>query len=113
MTITCYGHHIVTQTTFTPRVPRYSIYTSIDDNTTSSSLFMQIAVHYDGVFYEFVPWNGVVNWEIAQWGSWSMSAENETHKVVDFKLLTFRVILAGVELLYSFRQTSKIPSDSL
>ncbi|KAG9147952.1 hypothetical protein Leryth_003541 [Lithospermum erythrorhizon] len=40
-----------------------------------------IGVHYDGVFYEFVPWNGVVNWEIAQWGSWSMSAENETHKV--------------------------------
>ncbi|XP_007012099.2 PREDICTED: tocopherol cyclase, chloroplastic [Theobroma cacao] len=38
-----------------------------------------IGVHYDGVFYEFVPWNGVVSWEIAQWGSWYMEAKNETH----------------------------------
>lgn len=42
---------------------------------------MQIGVHYDGIFYEFVPWNGVVNWEVAPWGSWYMEAENETHKV--------------------------------
>lgn len=41
-----------------------------------------IGVHYDGIFYEFVPWNGVVNWEVAPWGSWYMEAENETHKVV-------------------------------
>ncbi|KAK1549745.1 hypothetical protein Q3G72_006982 [Acer saccharum] len=40
-----------------------------------------IGVHYDGNFYEFVPWNGVVNWEIAQWGYWYMAAENETHMV--------------------------------
>ncbi|KAK2661208.1 hypothetical protein Ddye_007741 [Dipteronia dyeriana] len=40
-----------------------------------------IGVHYDGNFYEFVPWNGVVNWEIAQWGSWYMAAENEMHMV--------------------------------
>lgn len=40
-----------------------------------------IGIHYDGIFYEFVPWNGVVNWEVAQWGYWYMSAENETHKV--------------------------------
>lgn len=71
---------------------------------------MQIAVHYDGVFYEFVPWNGVVNWEIAQWGCWSMSAENETHKVVDSILPTCRVILAGFQFVI-FQATSKIPSD--
>ncbi|KAL3650815.1 Tocopherol cyclase, chloroplastic [Castilleja foliolosa] len=41
-----------------------------------------IGLHYRGVFYEFVPWNGVVNWEIAAWGHWFISAENETHKVV-------------------------------
>ncbi|OMO91061.1 Tocopherol cyclase [Corchorus olitorius] len=40
-----------------------------------------IGVHYDGVFYEFVPWNGVLSWEITQWGFWYMSAENETHMV--------------------------------
>ncbi|KAJ4958658.1 hypothetical protein NE237_025769 [Protea cynaroides] len=40
-----------------------------------------IGVHYGGTFYEFVPWNGVVNWEIAPWGYWHMSAENQTHKV--------------------------------
>uniref|UniRef100_A0A7N0U7X6 Tocopherol cyclase n=1 Tax=Kalanchoe fedtschenkoi TaxID=63787 RepID=A0A7N0U7X6_KALFE len=38
-----------------------------------------IAVHYNGVFYEFVPWNGVVTWEVSVWGYWHMSAENETH----------------------------------
>lgn len=43
---------------------------------------MQIGVHYNGIFYEFVPWNGVVNWEIAPWGYWYMAAENETHMVI-------------------------------
>ncbi|KAK8654833.1 hypothetical protein V6N13_107430 [Hibiscus sabdariffa] len=40
-----------------------------------------IGVHYDGIFYEFVPWNGVLNWEIAQWGYWNIAAENTTHMV--------------------------------
>ncbi|XP_031256611.1 tocopherol cyclase, chloroplastic-like [Pistacia vera] len=40
-----------------------------------------IGVHCDGIFYEFVPWNGVANWEIAPWGYWNMAAENETHMV--------------------------------
>lgn len=43
---------------------------------------MQIAVHHEGVFYEFVPWNGVVSWEISPWGHWCLSAENKTHKVI-------------------------------
>ncbi|GAV88689.1 Tocopherol_cycl domain-containing protein [Cephalotus follicularis] len=38
-----------------------------------------IGVHYDGIFYEFVPWNGILNWEVAPWGHWYMVAENETH----------------------------------
>ncbi|GKE44584.1 tocopherol cyclase, partial [Tanacetum coccineum] len=41
----------------------------------------QIGVHFGGIFYEFVPWNGVVEWEIAQWGHWHVTADNETHKV--------------------------------
>lgn len=40
-----------------------------------------IGVHCGGKFYEFAPWNGVVSWEIATWGYWSMAAENETHMV--------------------------------
>ncbi|MBD4018862.1 tocopherol cyclase, partial [Xanthomonas citri pv. citri] len=29
-----------------------------------------IGVHHGGIFYEFVPWNGVVEWEVTQWGQW-------------------------------------------
>ncbi|GKA05107.1 tocopherol cyclase [Tanacetum coccineum] len=42
----------------------------------------QIGVHFGGIFYEFVPWNGVVEWEIAQWGHWHVTADNETHKLI-------------------------------
>ncbi|XXG45804.1 hypothetical protein AAC387_Pa02g0789 [Persea americana] len=40
-----------------------------------------IGVHYDGTFYEFVPWTSSVNWEVAPWGYWNMSAENKMYKV--------------------------------
>ncbi|KAJ8773634.1 hypothetical protein K2173_005880 [Erythroxylum novogranatense] len=40
-----------------------------------------IGVHYNGIFYEFVPWNGIVNWEVSPWGSWLMSAENHNHLI--------------------------------
>ncbi|KAJ0540278.1 putative tocopherol cyclase [Helianthus annuus] len=40
-----------------------------------------IGVHHGGIFYEFVPWNGVVEWEVAEWGYWHVTAQNETHKV--------------------------------
>lgn len=46
-------------------------------------LLLQVGVHYGGKFYEFVPWNGVVTWEIATWGYWYIAAENETHMVWD------------------------------
>jgi len=29
-----------------------------------------ICIHYDGVFYEAVPWTGVMEWEVSTWGSW-------------------------------------------
>ncbi|KAF8393395.1 hypothetical protein HHK36_021638 [Tetracentron sinense] len=50
----------------------------VTDNFENAAL---VGVHYGGIFYEFVPWNGVVVWEVTQWGYWHMSAENETHKV--------------------------------
>ncbi|MED6133082.1 Tocopherol cyclase, chloroplastic [Stylosanthes scabra] len=40
-----------------------------------------IGVHYAGIFYEFVPWNGDVNWEVNPWGYWFMSADNGKHVV--------------------------------
>ncbi|KAG2400135.1 hypothetical protein LR48_Vigan2574s000100 [Vigna angularis] len=40
-----------------------------------------IGIHYDGKLYEFVPWNGVVNWEIATWGYWFISADNGKYVV--------------------------------
>lgn len=50
-----------------------------------SSIFhlpFQVGVHYGGKFYEFVPWNGVVEWEINTWGFWYITAENDSHKVM-------------------------------
>ncbi|CAO2825954.1 unnamed protein product [Amaranthus hypochondriacus] len=40
-----------------------------------------VGVHYEGVFYEFVPWNGDVEWEISPWGYWKVSADNGSYKV--------------------------------
>lgn len=54
---------------------------------------LQIGVHCGGKFYEFVPWNGVVSWEIATWGYWSMAAENETHMVIEY--LIYCILLCG------------------
>ncbi|XP_020536393.1 tocopherol cyclase, chloroplastic isoform X2 [Jatropha curcas] len=46
-----------------------------------------IGVHYEGIFYEFVPWNGVLNWEISPWGYWFITAENKSH-LVELKATT-------------------------
>jgi tocopherol cyclase len=40
-----------------------------------------IGIHYQGKFYEFVPWNSEVNWQIKPWGSWNMQAENADYEV--------------------------------
>jgi len=40
-----------------------------------------IGVHYQGKFYEFVPWNAQVTWEIKPWGYWRMTAENADYRV--------------------------------
>ncbi|MBO3458082.1 tocopherol cyclase family protein [Aetokthonos hydrillicola Thurmond2011] len=40
-----------------------------------------IGLHYQGKFYEFVPWNSQVSWDIHPWGAWKMQAKNERYKV--------------------------------
>jgi tocopherol cyclase len=40
-----------------------------------------IGVHYEGKFYEFVPWNASVHWEIKPWGYWRMTAENAEYTI--------------------------------
>lgn len=40
-----------------------------------------IGIHHRGKFYEFVPWNASVSWEIQPWGSWSMRADNRDYWV--------------------------------
>ncbi|HLP91388.1 MAG TPA: tocopherol cyclase family protein [Nostocaceae cyanobacterium] len=40
-----------------------------------------IGIHYQGKFYEFVPWNAQVNWHIQPWGRWQMQASNSSYEV--------------------------------
>jgi tocopherol cyclase len=40
-----------------------------------------IGIHYQGKFYEFVPWNASVEWEIHPWGSWKMRAQTAEYEV--------------------------------
>jgi tocopherol cyclase len=40
-----------------------------------------IGLHYQGKFYEFVPWNSQVEWEIQPWGRWQMKASNSNYEI--------------------------------
>jgi tocopherol cyclase len=40
-----------------------------------------VGIHYRDRFYEFVPWNAVVEWEVSPWGSWKMRACGDRHTV--------------------------------
>lgn len=40
-----------------------------------------VGIHYQGKFYEFVPWNSKVSWQIQPWGRWQMQAENADYQV--------------------------------
>jgi tocopherol cyclase len=40
-----------------------------------------IGIHYQGEFYEFVPWNAQVHWQIDPWGKWQMQADNYLFQV--------------------------------
>ncbi|MBD2665577.1 hypothetical protein B6N60_00008 [Richelia sinica FACHB-800] len=40
-----------------------------------------VGIHYQGKFYEFVPWNAKVEWDIQPWGQWQMRASNLDYEV--------------------------------
>lgn len=40
-----------------------------------------VGIHHRGQFYEFVPWNGEVHWEIHPWGQWRMWAKTAQYEV--------------------------------
>lgn len=40
----------------------------LNSGTEDLLLLLQVAIHYQGKFYEFVPWKGKVEWEIAPLG---------------------------------------------
>lgn len=40
-----------------------------------------VGIHYQGKFYEFVPWNAEVNWCISPWGFWEMRAQSRGYSV--------------------------------
>ncbi|MGB3695002.1 MAG: tocopherol cyclase family protein [Spirulinaceae cyanobacterium] len=40
-----------------------------------------LCFHYQGQFYEFVPWNSQVSWQIEPWGKWQMQARNFNYEV--------------------------------
>ncbi|MGL5082054.1 MAG: tocopherol cyclase family protein [Microcoleaceae cyanobacterium] len=40
-----------------------------------------VGIHYRGKFYEFVPWNSEVHWQIEPWGKWQIQARNERYSV--------------------------------
>ncbi|WP_228059773.1 tocopherol cyclase family protein [Plectonema radiosum] len=40
-----------------------------------------VGLHYQGKFYEFVPWNSQVNWNIEPWGKWQMHARNSQYEI--------------------------------
>lgn len=40
-----------------------------------------VGLHYQGKFYEFVPWNSEVRWNIQPWGRWQMQARNSQYEV--------------------------------
>ncbi|MBE9019123.1 tocopherol cyclase [Chroococcidiopsis sp. CCALA 051] len=41
-----------------------------------------VGLHYRGKFYEFVPWNSEVTWNIQPWGCWQMQARNADYEVI-------------------------------
>lgn len=40
-----------------------------------------IGIHYRDRFYEFVPWNARVTWQIQPWGDWQMQATNSDYQI--------------------------------
>lgn len=53
-----------------------------------------VGIHHRENFYEFVPWNGQVSWQISPWGSWRIWADQTDYAVE----LVGQTDLAGVKI---------------
>jgi tocopherol cyclase len=40
-----------------------------------------IGIHYRDKFYEFVPWNAQIDWQIQPWGEWRIQASNQDYRI--------------------------------
>jgi tocopherol cyclase len=40
-----------------------------------------VGIHYQGQFYEFVPWNSKISWQVLPWGSWQIWAERQDYAI--------------------------------
>jgi len=40
-----------------------------------------IGIHYRGRFYEFVPWNAEISWQVEPWGYWQMQGRMDNLEV--------------------------------
>ena len=40
-----------------------------------------VGIHHRGQFYEFVPWNGTISWQVSPWGRWRIWAEQPDYAV--------------------------------
>ncbi len=46
-----------------------------------SETVAMVGIHYQGTFYEFVPWTAKLRWEVRPWGYWHLVAETSDHVV--------------------------------
>jgi hypothetical protein len=88
VTVQCLSSHTWKQSLHV-RLQRLRFF-RLNSGTEDLLLLLQVAIHYQGKFYEFVPWKGKVEWEIAPWGSWKMTAQSKTHEV----FVVGRIIIA-------------------
>ncbi|KAE8732620.1 putative tocopherol cyclase [Hibiscus syriacus] len=58
-----------------------------------------IGVHYDGILYEFVPWNGALSWEISHWGYWLQQMIRVQHCVLQQKRLALLLLVKTLVLV--------------
>jgi tocopherol cyclase len=59
-----------------------------------------VGLHYRGQFYEFVPWNATLSWQISPWGEWHIQGDRSDYLVE----LTGTTALPGTALRAPTRQ---------
>lgn len=59
-----------------------------------------IGIHWRGKFFELVPWNGAVNWDVEPWGKWRIWAKNSEYEVScwSFRGLSFHLTIQACSL---------------